>query len=1056
MKIKGLYNIPSFDDFGMTLARGLLAADIDLANALILLPNRRSCRSLQTTFLRLREGRALLLPRLVPMGDLSDEDAVGESIAGGIDPEALPDADLDLADAWPRLRRDAVLAELVAYKDPSLSPDHVMALAQELGRLMDQIETEGIRPDRLPSLVQNQDLAEHWQKSLLFLSILYEVWPGVEAEAGLISAAARRRRAVENQIRQWRLAPPTGPVFAAGSTGSIPSTRDLLSAVLDLPQGVVILPGLDEDLSAEAWGEIAGEVTHPQHGFTELLNACGCGPEAVRRWPWSGAGEREARTRLLSRAMLPAEITASETEGWRIVTGAEAEREAKAAAGARGEETLTSEAIATAFELVTLYQCDDDDTEAKTIALALRDGLDRPALVSALVTPDRMLATRVRGHLQRWGIEPDDSAGLQLAETPTFKFACIVLDLVASRVDHFDLLALLHHPLCQLGLDEATRQQGRACLDLEVLRQTASGQGFTPLQNWLRAHPSSPGVVQAHSVLDRVVAATRVLREMAEQGEDKPLWNAFDWLLATLECVEALSQSPDEAVGSIAWSQTGSEAMSAFVSEWAQALTERDVSYARAEGDSAGSRSAGTGTGPGPGPGTGPIAERPLALPTFVALLDRAAQGMTLRSPFVGHPRVLILGGIEARLTSVDRIILGGLNEGTWPAETQPGPWMSRPMRSSFGLPPVERRIGLSAHDFCQAFGCAEVILTRAALVDGGATVPSRFIKRLLAFLKITKSTSVLDPPGLCFATAAQNIDAADQPQGARPPRPKPPVAARPTAFSVTAIERWLKNPYEIYVKHSLRLRPLEPIGGRVDVALRGTVIHKALEDVVRDHPGPLGEDYEAIVLTALVAGFRTSGLTDAQLALWHPRLVKMAQWFAQTEASLRASGRTSPLIEQEVEHRFFVEGIEYCLRCRADRIDRDTQGNLYIVDYKSGSVPSGTAVSEGLSPQLSLEGALIERGAFEGLDKGANINRLEYWQVDGKNAGGTIKAVSRKTSSAEEIKTVIEESWAMLVGLVAKYQNPDEAFKARVVRQGDYIHLARQDEWEGRSVGSD
>ena len=158
----------------------------------------------------------------------------------------------------------------------------------------------------------------------------------------------------------------------------------------------------------------------------------------------------------------------------------------------------------------------------------------------------------------------------------------------------------------------------------------------------------------------------------------------------------------------------------------------------------------------------------------------------------------------------------------------------------------------------------------------------------------------------------------------------------------------------------------------------------------------------------------------------------------------------------QEVEHRFFVEGIEYCLRCRADRIDRDTQGNLYIVDYKSGSVPSGTAVSEGLSPQLSLEGALIERGAFEGLDKGANINRLEYWQVDGKNAGGTIKAVPRKTSSAEEIKTVIEESWAMLVGLVAKYQNPDEAFKARVVRQGDYIHLARQDEWEGRSVGSD
>ena len=1025
MKIRGLYNIPSQDDFGMTLARGLLEADLDLADALILLPNRRACRSLQTTFLRLREGEALLLPRLVPMGDLSDEDAVGESIAGGIDPEALPDADLDLPDAWPKLRREAVLAELVAYKDQSLPPDHVMALAQELARLMDQIETEGIRPDRLPELVQNEDLADHWQKSLLFLSILYDVWPGIEADAGLISAAARRRRSVENQIKQWRLAAPSGPVIAAGSTGSIPSTRDLLAAVLALPQGAVVLPGLDEDLSLDAWREIGLEVTHPQHGFTELLQACDRDTGDVQRWPWSGAGEREGRTRLLSRAMLPPEMTASETEGWRC----------------EADPTLSPEAIAAAFEQVTLYELDDDDTEAKTIALALRDGLDRPAFVSALVTPDRMLATRVRGHLQRWGIEPDDSAGLQLHETPTFKFARIVLDLVSSRIDHFDLLALLHHPLCLLGLDEATRQRGRAFLDLEVLRRTASGQGLTPLQDWLRANPSQPGAPQAHAVLDRVAAATRALRETAERPNDDPCWTAFDWLLATMECVEALTQSPDEAVGSVAWTQTGSEAMVAFVNEWGQALTERGLSAARAEGASA---------------AEGPLAERPLPLPTFAALLDRAVQGVTLRSPFLGHPRVLILGGIEARLTSVDRIILGGLNEGTWPAETQPGPWMSRPMRREFGLPSVERRIGLSAHDFCQAFGRAEVILTRAGLVDGGATVPSRFIKRLLAFLKITKSTAVLDPPGLCFEAAAQSIDAADQPRGARPPRPRPPLSARPTAFSVTAIERWLKNPYEIYVKHSLRLRPLDPIGGRVDASVRGTVIHQALEDVVRDHPGPVGEDYEAIVFTALYEGFRASGLTHAQVALWQPRLAKIAAWFSQTEASLRADGRHSPAIEQDVEHRFEVEGIEYCLRCRADRIDRDAQGNLHIVDYKSGSVPTGKAVAEGHNPQLSLEGALIGRGAFDGIDSGAAIHSFEYWQVDGKDAGGVIRIVPNKKDGPDEIEAVINDSWSNLLELIAKYQNPDEAFKARVVRKGDYIHLARQDEWEGRSVGND
>ena len=194
--------------------------------------------------------------------------------------------------------------------------------------------------------------------------------------------------------------------------------------------------------------------------------------------------------------------------------------------------------FAAAFEQdAALLEVDDDDTEAKTIALALRDGLERPAFVSALVTPDRMLATRVRGHLQRWGIEPDDSAGLQLHETPTFKVARIVLDLVSSRIDHFDLLALLHHPLCQLGLDEATRQRGPS---LPRPRSAAPygrrGRRLTPLQDWLRANPAKPGAAQAYQVLDRVAAATRAL---AERAKDDPHWTAFDWLLATIETLEA-------------------------------------------------------------------------------------------------------------------------------------------------------------------------------------------------------------------------------------------------------------------------------------------------------------------------------------------------------------------------------------------------------------------------------------------------------------------------------------------------------------------------------------
>jgi len=1008
VSLRGLYNIPSYADFGTTLARGLLEADIDLANATILLPNRRAGRTLQTTFLRLREGQAMLLPRMVPMGDLSDEDAVGEAIAGGIDADALPDLDLDLAPGWPKLQREAALAELVAKKDASLSADHVMALAQELARLMDQIETEGLSAEGFETLVEKSELADHWQKSLLFLSILYEVWPQVEAEAGLISPALRRRLSIENQIRQWALAPPAGPVIAAGSTGSIPATRALLAAVLDLPQGAVVLPGMDPDLNAATWREIEHEITHPQHGFYEVLRDCNKTPDQVQVWPWIDEQNQAPRTELLSKAMLPAEITASASDGWR--------------AGVSG---LSVAAIEQAFADVTLYEAEDDDLEAQTIALALRQGLDRPAFVSALVTPDRGLAERVKGHLQRWGIEADDSAGLRLEDAPAFKFARIVLDLVEGKVDHFDLLSLLHHPLCQLGLNEGQRLRGRMTLDLQVLRNTPSGNGFTPMTNWIDANPKVEGIQQAFAVLSRVIDATQAMRLEADRAENPQSWTAFAWLIALVEVIETLSQPPvdpetgDEPAATV-WAQTGAESVIAFLMEWAETLVERDA------------------------------ATQPLSLPQFRALLERAASGRSLRSPFIGHPRVLILGGIEARLTSVDRIILGGLNEGTWPAETQPGPWMSRPMRRRFGLPAVERRIGLAAHDFCQAFGRSEVIMTRAALVDGGATVPSRFIKRLKAFLKIVDAGHVLQPSGVSLLQAARAIDSAAKIKPARRPRPKPPLSARPRSFAVTDVERWRANPFEFYAKHTLRLRPLRPLGGQVDAAVRGTIIHDALEAVLKANPGALGPDFAETVYDALFHRFQASGLPDPQLALWRPRLRKAAAWFAETEARFRALDREPTALEDEAEYSFDVGSERYTLRCRADRIDRTAENDLVVVDYKSGAVPSGADVTSGDKPQLALEAALIGKGAFPKVSGGLTVAGLEYWQINGRDEGGSIEFRPRKDTSAEKIAALVDQTWDDLRALIAAYQDENRPFMARVVRKSDYIELARQDEWEG------
>ncbi len=116
----------------------------------------------------------------------------------------------------------------------------------------------------------------------------------------------------------------------------------------------------------------------------------------------------------------------------------------------------------------------------------------------------------------------------------------------------------------------------------------------------------------------------------------------------------------------------------------------------------------------------------------YAELFHAAIADRAVRRP-EADVRVRIYGPLEARLQSVDRLVLGGLVEGVWPPQTRADPWLSRPMRHELGLDLPERRIGLSAHDFAQALGAPEVILTRAAKQGGAPTVASRFVQRLAA-----------------------------------------------------------------------------------------------------------------------------------------------------------------------------------------------------------------------------------------------------------------------------------------------------------------------------------
>ncbi|HYU12819.1 MAG TPA: double-strand break repair protein AddB, partial [Stellaceae bacterium] len=364
-----IYTIAADRPFLATLAQGLLAMaagdPLRLPRMTVLLPTRRAVRSLREAFLRLsgEGGEAatpLLLPRLRPIGDLdADEIGLGPGVSEGGD-----DPTLAIPPAIPELRRRLLLTRLVlAWSEADgnpLLPGQAAALAAALARLLDAAATEGADFARLVDLAPD-DLAEHWQTVLRFLEILPSTWPGILAAEGALDPADRRNRLLRRQAAMWRKSPPAEPVVAAGLVGGFAALDELLGVVAGLPQGAVILPGLDRAAGPELWEAIAGDPAHPQYLLARLLRALETAPEDVRDWPAltprPASIVRERRLHVVAEAMRPAAMT----DGWRALS------------------PEPPDALAD----VTRYDCAGAQDEAVTIALLLRRTLETLAATAA-------------------------------------------------------------------------------------------------------------------------------------------------------------------------------------------------------------------------------------------------------------------------------------------------------------------------------------------------------------------------------------------------------------------------------------------------------------------------------------------------------------------------------------------------------------------------------------------------------------------------------------------------------------------------------------------------
>lgn len=430
----------------------------------------------------------------------------------------------------------------------------------------------------------------------------------------------------------------------------------------------------------------------------------------------------------------------------------------------------------------------------------------------------------------------------------------------------------------------------------------------------------------------------------------------------------------------------------------------------------------------------------PSAYPGFIAQLMTA---LPVRSKRPGHPRLFIWGQLESRLQQVDLVILAGLNEGLWPRTEEPGPWLNPSMRSNLGLPPLERRVGQAAHDFVQAASGAEVVLSRSEKdQDGNPTVPSRWLVRLKALLEAQgdESLSIAEDPA--WLDWAANLDL---PSGvARPedqPKPQPPIANRPRKLPVSDIERWMKNPYGLYAKRILGLKPLEPLEADPGAADRGVIIHKVLERFVKAHPGGLPEDAFERLRDFGVQAFARYNQRPQVRAIWWPRFLRVAAWVVAREAAIR--GGLSD-IQAEVKGELIIDAPAgpFCLTARADRLERRDDGRINVIDYKTGVPPTRKDMAAGQAPQLPLEGMMLGQGGFADLGK-LPLGDLQFWQLAGNEEGGRL--INRPP---ELIESVLES----LTALISHYDQVSTAYPASyrppTARRDDYDHLARLGEW--------
>ena len=635
---------------------------------------------------------------------------------------------------------------------------------------------------------------------------------------------------------------------------------------------------------------------------------------------------------------------------------------------------------------IQILECQTQREEALAIALKMREVLNFPEKTVALVTYDRNLARRVASELERFDIKVDDSAGIPLSLTPVGIFLRLIAESAQDLDSDTKFITLLKHPFMLFNQSPANFRKNVYTYELSLRQKSAS------LDEDLSLFVTS--------IKDELAILQKQLFEPSVEFEDI--------LKVHIQLAEKLATSDENDGSKILWKGNDGKKAASFITK----ILESAKTLGKINGAD------------------------------YLSLFCELMSMESVRSNYGTHPRLSILGPIEARLCHFDYMILGELSEGIWPKAEKADMWMSRPMKKDFGFTLPEKNTGILAADLCVFLASQHVIITRAERIDGVPMKKSRWLLRLETVLNALNSDITFMHQD-DFMSFVSNLDKPQTYISLLPPNPTPPIEARPRKLSASAVDLLVADPYSVFAKYILKLYPLDDLDIPLDQRDYGTLIHGIIEEFNNTYPSLLPSSALDILLDIGKRHFSEAHIEPELQAFWWPKFVTTVRTYLVLDNRENINFINNEVSGEIVYH--LPKG-DVTFTAKADRIDILKDGKINIIDYKTGKIPNKNQVQSGHALQLPLEGLIATKGHFSNI-KNNDVNKLIYWQLGNDN-------LSKSTLSfGINDDNLLEKSEEYLLKLMNTFDMETTPYYARpipkyVSKNIDYVHLARVKEW--------